>query len=182
MADRRQGRAKQGSPRRRGIFGRVWGGTKWLAGGPVVAAAPQDIVQGARFIRRLAQRLGATRPSQSPLRLTEGGDIDMEATAMAYGLSSLDLERLFARRRQETARAAYLAFGLGWLFFLAWLYRAATMPWTASRVVAVIEFLPFCILFFLAAFRAALENFRLRTRRMVTAAEYLLTSESFWPR
>ena len=49
-------------------------------------------------------------------------------------------------------------------------------------MVLSVEFLPFCVLFFLVAFNNALLNFQIRMRRLATWRDYLLTSESFWPR
>ena len=49
-------------------------------------------------------------------------------------------------------------------------------------MVLSVEFLPFCLLFFLVAFNNALLNFQIRMRRLATWRDYLLTSESFWPR
>ena len=60
--------------------------------------------------------------------------------------------------------------------------RHCRTRWTISRMVLSVEFLPFCVLFFLVAFYNALLNFQIRTRRQATWREYLLTSESFWPR
>jgi hypothetical protein len=49
-------------------------------------------------------------------------------------------------------------------------------------MVLGVEFLPFCMLFFLIAFYNALLNFQIRMRRLLSCREYLLTNESFWPR
>jgi hypothetical protein len=92
------------------------------------------------------------------------------------------IAELLWRRRRESARTAYLSFGLGWLSFFAWLVRAATTPWTSGHLLPVIEYAPFCVIFFLVAFRSALQNYQIRTRRLATASEYLQTPNSFWPR
>jgi hypothetical protein len=85
------------------------------------------------------------------------------------------------RRRRGAAVFAYIAFGLGWLFFAGWIYRLATIPWTGGFVVTAVEFLPFVLVFFLQAFKSALQNFQIRTRRLATPGEYLRTRDAFWP-
>jgi hypothetical protein len=42
-------------------------------------------------------------------------------------------------------------------------------------------FMPFCAIFFLLAFRSALQNFQARTRTPAKAGQCLATSEPFWP-
>ncbi|HUN38812.1 MAG TPA: hypothetical protein VMU81_00835, partial [Acetobacteraceae bacterium] len=71
---------------------------------------------------------------------------------------------------------------LACLFLLAWVHAALSTRWTTSRMVLSVEFLPFCVLFFLVGFYNALLNFQIRARRLVTWRAYLLTSASFWPR
>jgi hypothetical protein len=147
----------------------------------VRAFPAEEVVKSGRWIAALFGwlRWGRTRAGQVDV----GADrrFDLAATAYRYGASVAQLEAVLAARQRATARFAYLAFGLGWLFFLAWLYRAATMPWTTGHVLPLLEFAPFCLVFFLVAFRAALQNFQIRTRRLARASEYLRTSESFWP-
>jgi hypothetical protein len=87
-----------------------------------------------------------------------------------------------AKRRWSTARNAWVFFGLGVMFFVAWLYRLVTMTWTANATVTALQFTPACAVFFLLAFRFALENYQIRQRRKVSVLEFLGTSEGFWPR
>jgi hypothetical protein len=44
-----------------------------------------------------------------------------------------------------------------------------------------LEFAPLCVAFFLYAFKTALQNYQVRTRRVATATEYLQTKDSFLP-
>jgi len=48
-------------------------------------------------------------------------------------------------------------------------------------LIAGLEFVPFCGLFFLLAFKNAWQNWQLRRRRLGSAMEYLTTGEPFWP-
>jgi hypothetical protein len=73
-------------------------------------------------------------------------------------------------------------FLLGGMFFVGWLYRLATMTWTANATLTALQFTPACAVFFLLAFRFALENFQIRLRRKVTVTEFLTTPSGFWPR
>ena len=170
------------SPTRRSVFGKVWGQTKWIAGGPIRAFPRDEIVENGRLIGTLVEKV-RRRPRQGrPFRVYEDRTIDLVATAFLHGIAVGELEELLWRRQRESARAAYLSFGLGWLSFLAWLIRAATTPWTSGHLLPVIEYAPFCVIFFLVAFRSALQNYQIRTRRLATASEYLQTPNSFWPR
>jgi len=170
------------SPPRSSVFGKVWGQTKWIAGGPIRAFPRDEIVENGRLIGTLVEKV-RRRPRQGgPFRVYEDRTIDLVATAFLHGIAVGELEELLWRRRRESARAAYLSFGLGWLSFLAWLIRAATTPWTSGHLLPVIEYAPFCVIFFLVAFRSALQNYQIRTRRLATAIEYLQTPDSFWPK
>ena len=167
---------------KRSAWGRIWGGMKWVAASPLESFPRDQIVKNAHLIRSLAGVVFGGYQGDGRLRTGDDRDFDLDATAFNYGISVYDLEVLLARRQRSTARAAYLAFGIGWLFFLAWLANAASMPWTVGRLLPVLEFVPFCLMFFLTAFGAALRNFQIRTRRLATAGEYLRTEGSFWPR
>jgi hypothetical protein len=168
---------------RKPAFARFWAGVKFIGGGPVVAFAPEDVAAGARLIRRLANEVQRRRPAGGPpISVGDGRVIDVEATAIASGASVDEVEAQLACRRRQTVWQAYVTFGLGWFFFGVWLYRAAFTVWTMSAIVTAIEFAPFCAIFFLMAFRCALENYQIRTRRAATALEFLATSEApFWP-
>jgi len=47
---------------------------------------------------------------------------------------------------------------------------------------AGLQFAPFCLVFFLAAFQQAHVNWQLRTGRLGSAGEYLRSADPFWPR
>lgn len=160
----------------------LWRGAKWLAATPFEAFPQREIVENGRLIGFLAAA-GKTRAGgNGRFRVNGDRSMDLVATAFLHGISVSELEALLCRRQKVTARAAYLAFGLGWACFLAWLLRAALVPWTKVSLVQALEFLPFCLFFFLMAFKCGLENHQIRTRRLVTPAEYLQTVGDFWPR
>jgi hypothetical protein len=68
------------------------------------------------------------------------------------------------------------------MFFVAWLYRLVTMTWRANAAVTALQFTPACAVFFLLAFRFALENYQIRQGRKVSVLEFLRTADGFWPR
>ena len=105
----------------------------------------------------------------------------MAATALSHGLSVASLEEQVFRQRRQTTRMAYLAFAGGWLSLGWWLWQALTTPWSAGRMVLGLEFIPFCAVFFLLAFKNAWQNWQLRTGRLGSALDYLTTTERFWP-
>ena len=166
---------------KRSIVGRVWRGALWLGGWPAEAVGISEIRENAELIAAFSSMLKAAPSKDQRLYLDQERQIDLRATAFSCGVSEARLAMQLARRRRQTAFAAYVAFGLGCLFVLGWLWRALGSPWTAFRLVSAIEFLPFCGIFFLLAFYNALQNFQLRTGRMATWREYLTTSELFWP-
>lgn len=164
-------------------LGGFWRGTKSAAAAPFETFPKQEIVEAARFIGSLVSLRGKGRQGeQGKLPLDPQGRFDLPALAFLQGMSASQLEASLVRRQRSTARAAYVAFGLGWLCFFGWVWRAYAVPWSATSLVQALEFLPFLIFFFAAAFRCALANFQLRTRRLAGAKEYLLTREAFWPR
>jgi hypothetical protein len=155
--------------------------TLGLTMNPFSAFPRELIVQNGRLIGDLARRLRAGGVRDDRLHFLDDRRIDMEATAFAHGMTVASLDALLSNRQREAARAAYLAFSLGWVFFLLLLFRTVTAPLTASHLLPLLEFLPFCAAFFLMSFRSALQNFQLRERRLATVSEYLTTATGFWP-
>jgi hypothetical protein len=167
--------------RKRSILGRVRRGARWLGRRPAEAVGLSEIRENAGLIAMLFRMLKAVPHKDRRLHLDEDRKLDLRATAFSCGVPERELAAQLAQRQRQTAVAAYVAFSLGWLFVLTWLWRVLTSPWTAFRIVSAIEFLPFCGIFFLLAFYNALQNFQLRTRRMASWHEYLATDEEFWP-
>ncbi len=167
--------------RERSILGRVRRGARWLGRRPAEAVGLSEIRENAGLIAMLIRMLKAAPQKDRRLHLDEDRKLDLRATAFSCGVPERDLAVQLARRQRQTALAAYVAFSLGCLFVLTWLWRALTSPWTAFRIVSALEFLPFCGIFFLLAFYNALQNFQLRTGRMASWHEYLATDEAFWP-
>jgi hypothetical protein len=159
----------------------MWGGAKCVASLPLRYFPSREIGENARLIRSLFS--AATRPPDPPAGMIQedGKSFDLAATAFNQGISVRGLEKALARRRQSTAAVAYLAFALGWLCFLAWVYRLATMDWNSGSIMTAIEFAPLCVAFFLYAFKTALQNYQIRTRRLASARDYLLANDGFWP-
>jgi len=170
-----------GQPPRTSGLGRAWRVTKWIVGGPFAVFPSALVVRNARYIAWLARVARSGPPPDERLQFGPDRSIDMDATAFCHGISVPALEQHMLRRRIETARTAYLSFALGWVAFLAWLACVATMPWADVYLVSILEFLPFCAIFFLLAFKSALHNYQLRTRTLVTPGEYLRAPTGFWP-
>ena len=99
-----------------------------------------------------------------------------------YAQGRRTFEETLASRRRSTARNAWIFLGLGAMFFAAWLYRLVTMTWTMNATLTALQFTPACAVFFLLAFRFALENYQIRQRRKVSVLEFLATPSDFWPR
>jgi hypothetical protein len=161
---------------------RNWRRAKFIAAGPVANIGFEEISEGRHFIGGLWGLLKRGAPTDTRLGTGEDGSIDLMATALSYGIS---VEALMVRlrfRQKQTARAAYAMFGLGSVSVMLWLYVAQHMRMSGARLFSALEFLPFCTLFFLLAFRSAHLNWQLRTRRLGSPAAFLTTTEPFLPR
>ena len=120
------------------------------------------------------------RPSK--VRLDETGAFDLEAMAFLHGQARPRFEDTLARRRRSTARYAWIFLGLGAMFFVAWLYRLATMTWTVNATLTALQFTPACAVFFLLAILFGLENYQIRLGRRVSVREFFSAPSGFWPR
>jgi hypothetical protein len=136
----------------------------------------------AALRRELDELRSGDRRVGSRVRLDETGEFDLEAMAFLNGQGHRTFEETLASRRRSTARNAWIFLGLGAVFFAAWLYRLVTMTWTMNATLTALQFTPACAVFFLLAFRFALENYQIRERRKVSVLEFLATPNGFWPR
>jgi hypothetical protein len=179
----RSGKDEQGADRDRSSFvRRNWRRAKFIAGGPVANVGFQEISDGRRFIGWLWGLLRRGVPIDTRLKLDEEGSIDLLAPAFSYGMTVETLVERLRFRRGQTARAAYAMFGLGSVSLVLWLYGALHIRMSSARLFSALEFLPFCTLFFLLAFKSAWLNWQLRTRRLGSPVAYLKTTEPFLPR
>lgn len=175
-------RDEEGARRPRPRSGRLWRGAKLVLGAPASAFPLGQIVRSGRLISGLASDLRAgPRPTHTVLQQRDG-KLDLAATAFVHGLSDAELRRLVFVRRRQTARLAYLAFGMGWVFVGVWLWRVLDLEGTGQRIVTGVQFAPFCLIFFLTAFKQAHVNWQLRTGKVGSAGDYLRSPEPFWPR
>ena len=136
----------------------------------------------ATLRRDLDELRSGDRRAASRVRLDEGGGFDLDAMAFLHGKGRRAFEGTLASRRRSTKRNAWIFLGLGVMFFAAWLYRLVTMTWTVNATLTALQFTPPCTVFFLLAFRFALENYQIRQRRKVSVLEFLATPNGFWPR
>jgi hypothetical protein len=174
--------AREEGRRRPSFFRRNLRRTKFVAGGPVANVGFQEISEGQRFIGGLWGLLRRGAPADTRLKTDRDGSIDLLATAFSYGISVEALVERLRFRQAQTARAAYAMFGLGSVSLLLWLYGALHMRMSSARLFSALEFLPFCTLFFLLAFKSAWMNWQLRTRRLRSAVAFMTTTEPFLPR
>ena len=160
----------------------IWRGTKLVLGAPLSAFPLRQVIRNGRQIGGLISDLRqGPRPPQAVPQHREGR-LDKAATAFVCELSEAELDKLLNLRRRQTARMAYFAFGLGWMFVAAWLLRLLDLNWTGQRLMAALQFAPFCFAFFLTAFKQAHVNWQLRTGLLGSAGDYLRSAEPFWPR
>ena len=177
------GNTPEGEGRRKPSFvRRNWRRAKFVAGGPVANVGFQEISEGQRFIGGLLGLLRRGIPADSRLKTDDDGSIDLLATAFSYGISVEALADRLRFRQAQTARAAYAMFGLGSASLLLWLYGALHIRMSSARLFSALEFLPFCALFFLLAFKSAWMNWQLRRRRLGSPVAFLTTTGPFLPR
>jgi hypothetical protein len=167
--------------RRRSFVGKIAHGTGWLVSVPFVWMGVHRIWRGCLLIGDLWGALRAGPPRDDRFMTADQGAFDVAATAVSYGVPVHRLEARLAARRRQTARIAYAAFALAWLFLLGWVWHALASPWMATRFTSALFFLPFCALFFLVAFYNALLNYQIRSGRLANWRDYLATPGAFWP-
>jgi len=170
--------ARQSQPSRSWI----WRGTKFVLGAPLSAFPLRQIIRNGRQIGSLVSDLRQGLESPRAVPQHREGKLDRAATAFVYEVSETELDKLLSLRRRQTARMAYFAFGLGWISVVAWLLRLLELDWTGQRLMAALQFAPFCLAFFLTAFKQAHVNWQLRTGLLGSAGDYLRSAEPFWPR
>jgi hypothetical protein len=168
--------------KKKGLVGKLWGGTVWLVSAPLRLFPRAEIGRNAALIRTLFETVKRRPGRRGGIEIQDDRSFDLAATAFFQGISVSRLEVLLEQRRRATARLAYISFALGWFAFAGWAYRLAGAQWSDASAVVALEFAPVCAAFFLFAFKNALQNYQIRTRRVATAAEYLRTREPFWPR
>ena len=154
----------------------------WLFASPTEWFGVRSVKSGAASIGRLYQGMRPPRHRDRRVSLGDGKAFDKAATAFNYGISPEELERRLAVRRRQTARFAYALFTIGCLFVLSWLWVASRTPSELGRLVMLLRFFPFCVLFYLLSFYNALVNFQIRTGRAANWMEYISTERGFLPR
>lgn len=168
---------------RRGLIRKFFGGIGWLLLTPIGWAGTKSIWRGTSLIGDLSRTIRAKQTSaRERVFVDDDRRLDLQATASSSGMSVPQLQERLAARRRQTALIAYAMFSLAWLFLIAWIRSALASPFTISRVMLALDFLPFCALFFLIAFYNALVNFQIRTGRRASWREYLASDERFLPR
>ena len=174
--------APQPAATKRGRFSRVvLAGPRWFWSRAKEAGGLENIRESGKLIRDLSGVLRQGPAGPPGIYADANQRLDIAATARSHGLSVALLEKRIIQRRQQTTCTAYLTFAGGWLMLAWWLWQALSTPWSASRMILGLEFIPFCAVFFLLAFKNAWQNWQLRTGRLGSAMDYLTTTEPFWP-
>ena len=149
---------------------------------PLSAFPVQAIRDNANLIRDLLHRIGRHAPPEPRVFRTEDGRLDLAATSFMLGLSAHAMQDRIVRRRRETARLAYLSFAVGWVFVVLWVWRGLVSGLGGVHLLGALQFIPFCAVFFLVAFKSAHANWQLRTGRLGSVGDYLRSPEPFWPK
>lgn len=174
--------AAEAPPRRRlTVFGKIFHGTGWLVATPFVWSGAHRIRRGWSLIGDLLALMRAGPAPDKRFKTADKNTFDLQATAFGYGISVHQLETQLTARRRQTARIAYAAFVMGWVFLVGWVWHTLSSPWTVTRIISAVTFLPFCTVFFLVALYNALLNYQIRVSQLATWREYLATEDGFWP-
>ncbi len=169
-------------PRRRSRFRRALGGVGWLFQSPAEWLGWRSISDGADAVGRLYRGTRTGQKRDRRFKTQENDTFDLVGTAFAYGISPEELAQRLVVRRRQTALLAYVLFLMACAFVLAWVWVALRTVSGGGRVVLLLQFLPFCALFYLMSFYQALINFQIRMGRTANWREYLTTEDGFLPR
>jgi len=167
---------------RRSRFRRVLGSVGWLFQSPAEWLGWRSISEGAGAVQRLYRGTNTGQKRDRRFKTQENYSFDLVGTALAYGISIEELERRLAVRRRQTALLSYALFLMACAFVLAWVWVALRTISSGGRFVLLLQFLPFCALFYLMSFYQALLNFQIRTGRAANWRQYLTTETGFLPR
>jgi hypothetical protein len=169
-------------PPRASFLRRNWRRARFVAGSPISTVGLAEIGEGRRFIGELWGFLRREPSFDNRLQTDADDSIDLRATAFCFDISVEQLIERLRLRQAQTRRAAYALFSLGSVTLLLWLLGALHMEMSSARLFSALEFLPFCALFFLLAFKSAWMNWQIRTRQLGSVVAFLRTTEPFLPR
>jgi hypothetical protein len=158
----------------------IWGGIRYLLGGPISSVGVENITESASYIRGLTRSLRNGPQQDSRVHIYDDRSIDIEATAINEGRSVLEMRAMMGNRRLQTKRAVFCYMVGAFGFFLAWVWEAAHSS-AYTRLPYVIVLCLICGIFCLSAFHNALVNWQIRTLRLGTWCEFINTNESWWP-
>jgi hypothetical protein len=111
----------------------------------------------------------------------DAGRIAMEHYAQLGGVRAEELAVLLRRRRVETARATWLNLALAFFFLLLWAWSLQSAPGGFTGLLLLLSGLGVCLLFLARAVVEARTNWQIRTGRMGSLREFLLTDETWLP-
>ena len=174
--------AGNSTPKHRSGFIRALGGVGWLFQSPAEWLGWRSISEGADAVGRLYRRARTGQKRDRRFKTRENYTFDLVGMAFAFSISTEELERRLAVRRRQTALLSYVLFLMACAFVLAWVWVALRTVSGGGRVVLLLQFLPFCVLFYLMSFYQALINFQIRTGRTANWREYSTTEAGFLPR
>jgi hypothetical protein len=168
-------------PPRPSFLRRNWRRARFVAGSPISTVGLPEIGDGRRVIGDLWGLLMRGPVFDGRLKTNADNSIDLRATAFCHGISVEQLIERLRLRQAQTRRASYVLFSLGSVSVLLWLFGALHMAMSRARLFSAAEFLPFCALFFLLAFKSAWMNWQIRRRRLGSVVAFLQTTEPFLP-
>lgn len=109
------------------------------------------------------------------------GRITTELYAQIREVQATELVALLQRRRIETARAARLNLALAVLFILAWVWKVCSAPVGVSGLLFLVAGLGLCLMFLSRAVLEAQTNWQIRTGRMGSLREFLISDDGWIP-
>ena len=112
---------------------------------PAEAVNFEGIRAGGRLLAQLVHVVRSSRHEGDKLRLEADAVIDLGKIAAISGRSPDQMVIHLLRRREETRRAAVLAFWAAWALLAVWVFEAIFLSWNGSRLLSAFEFLPLCL-------------------------------------
>ncbi len=143
----------------------------------------KDIREGGAVIWELIARLRAGKAKRRrQIRFDETGHFDIAAMAFDAACAPAEIERRLKNRQAQTRHwtLGYLVMGSGLLIF--WAAEGTLFSWWSVSLLQSLLFLAVVGCIFLLAFYQALVNWQIRSRRLGSVRELLLTNDSWWPK
>ncbi|NHN86667.1 hypothetical protein GOB93_18835 [Acetobacter musti] len=174
--------AGAGPDRKPRFFRRTRQLARLVIGDPRNLIAWRDLKKNASLIEILWKALAGRGTSVPDFHITDGGRIDVEATAATYGVEARAVTIFLDQRQRQTYARSVWAGALDLALIVAWIVEMSLSRWGGTQLLAALEFAPFWFFLALVAFQNAWLNWQIRERHLGSATQFLATADNLFPR